>query len=195
MELKKYFSVCLIISTFFLLSLQAFAHSRPSTRCHWQTNRWGDRVRKCRTVYTNHSHRHHHSSSDDAVVAGVAAGAVVAGAVILAERCAPEVVEGNLSATERTLNELASTKEFATQTKFNSEVARIAEISDTKVQLSEYFKLVDVESSEDVAYFVGARDDEFGKYAASLEKNTNLDASLSNKVISSLVTSLKGNLK
>src|SRR5579859_6233922 len=44
--------------------------------------------------------------------------------------CAPEVVQGNVAATDRTLKAVVATPEFATATDFKAEVNRIAALND-----------------------------------------------------------------
>lgn len=146
------------------------------TKCHY--GYWGQKRCKtvCRTDYPSYPH-HHHSHHQ------------------VHMNCAPEVVSGNLAATERVLSDLIARPEFASEEKFKSEVVRIAKINDDKRKVSEFFKMVDVSTSEDIAHFIGAREEEYSKYTDSLIDNTDLSKDNAERVVESLVTSLKGNLK
>lgn len=187
--MKKTLAVGLLTT---IVTTQAFAHLREE--CRYRTNRWGDRVRICRTI--DH-HRHHHVDGDDVAVGAVIVGGALVGAgvVALADSCAPEVVKGNISATESALDKLAADEKFAGQKEFLDTVKAIKELKDEKKKIAALFALVDVDSQEDIAYFIGARKSEYAKYADVLEKNVNLDGQLSSEVVETLVTSLKGSLR
>lgn len=159
-----------------------------TTRCHYRTNRWGDRVSVCRQVYV----RTHHDGVADAVVVGAAAGAV-AGAI--ATTCAPEVVDGNITATERTLAKISESEQFADADKFNAFVKAIESEKDSQKKINAYFSLVGVETTEDMAYFVGARESELGEYADVLATKTELSAEQANVVVKELSSSLRGGLR
>lgn len=166
-------------------STSAYAHSR--TRCHTSYDRWGNANRICRTVH----HRHHRSDTDDAVVIGALAGAT---AGYLSSTCAPEVVNGNVTATDRALNEIASSEDFSKAVKFQDIVGQINTTTDTKEKMGLYFTLVDVEDSNEIAHFIGARDSELRSYAQKLEQNAELSAEQADLVVKKLVQTLKGGL-
>jgi len=159
-----------------------------TTRCHYRTGRWGQTTRVCRDVYVGSPRR----GSSDAVIIGATAGAV-AGA--LATTCAPEVVNGNVTATENTLAALSTSPEFAQADKFNSLVKTIESEKDVQKKVNAYFSLVGVETTEDMAYFVGARDSELTDYADTLAKNAELSAEQANIVVEKLSSSLRGGLR
>lgn len=165
------------------------AHTSYRKVCSYQYDGWGRRVKICRTEARNHHHRH--SRTGDVVagaVVGAAAGAMVAS-------CAPEVVDGNVNATEKVLMKLIAEPGFGGEEQFKKEVNRIAKIRDVKTKVSEYFKMVDVNTSEDIAHFAGARDEDYSKYADSLADNTGLSQDNAMKVVDSLIVSLKGSLR
>lgn len=166
-------------------STSVYAHSR--TRCHTNYDRWGNPHRVCRTIH----HRHHHSDTSDAVVIGALAGAT---AGYFSSSCAPEVVDGNVSATDRALNEIASSEDFSKAVKFQDIVAQINDTADTKEKMGLYFTLVDVKDSNEIAHFIGARDTELRGYAQKLEQNADLSAEQADLVVKKLVQTLKGGL-
>jgi hypothetical protein len=121
---------------------------------------------------------HHH----DGVAVGVA--------------CAPEVLEGNVAATDRTLATLSASPDFATATTFKAQVQRIAAIKAPDQRASEYFKLIGVDASnkEAVVEFMGARDVSSAQ-VVELQRSTQLSDAQANKVASTLQTALRGNLQ
>jgi|GEM_PF-7063053 5'-3' exonuclease len=160
-----------------------YAHSR--TRCRTTYDSWGNSRQVCRTV------NHRHSSSGDAIIIGALAGYT---AGIFASTCAPEVVNGNVSATDRALNEIAASKEFAKAEEFQFIVDQINQTKDTKEKMGLYFTLVDVKDSSEIAHFIGARDSELREYAQKLEVNADLSAEQADLVVTKLVQTLKGGL-
>lgn len=159
-----------------------------TTRCHYRTGRWGHTTRVCRQVYV----RTHNDDVADAVIIGAAAGAV-AGA--LATTCAPEVVNGNVEATQNILSDIAKSPEFEGADKFTSLVNAIESEKNVEKKINAYFSLVGVESTEDMAYFVGARDEELADYAEILATNTELSNEQANIVAKKLSSSLRGGLR
>jgi len=113
---------------------------------------------------------------------------------IIITSCAPEVVIGNVSATDNVLINLANSKEFTDATKFKTEVNNIVTTEDLEVKMAKYFQMVDVKTSEDIAYFVGAREEEYQKYESIITENLDLNSQQAEIVVKSLVTTLKGNL-
>lgn len=180
--MKKTIALAAVLAT---VTTSVYAHSQ--TRCRTTYDRWGNRNRVCRTVH----HRHHRSDTSDAVVVGALAGAT---AGLFASSCAPEVVDGNISATDRALNEVAASEDFAQASKFQSIVEQINNTKETKEKMGLYFTLVDVEDSSEIAHFIGARDSELREYAQKLEQNADLSAEQADLVVSKLVQTLKGGL-
>lgn len=185
--MKKSFAVFALSVMTTAMIQDAFA-GYYTTRCHYRTNRWGERISVCRQVYV----RTHSDGVADAVIVGATAGAV-AGA--LASTCAPEVVDGNVTATERTLAEISQSEAFADADKFNAFVKAIESEKNTEKKINSYFSLVGVETTEDMAYFVGARDSELGEYANVLATKTDLSAEQASVVVQKLSSSLRGNLR
>lgn len=180
--MKKTIALAAIFAT---VTTTVYAHSQ--TRCRTTYDRWGNSSRVCRTV----NHRHHHSDTGDAVVIGALAGAT---AGLFASTCAPEVVDGNVSATDRALNEIASSQDFSKAEKFQGIVDQINNTEDTKEKMGLYFTLVDVQDSSEIAHFIGARDSELREYAQKLEQNADLSAEQADLVVGKLVQTLKGGL-
>lgn len=110
--------------------------------------------------------------------------------------CAPEVVEGNVAATERTLRQLASSQDFAQATAFRSAVAQIGAIKSPTAKVAKYFSLIGIDSrdSRAVADFVGARDVR-AQWLSSLERTTALSSAQADTVARSLQTALRGSLQ
>jgi hypothetical protein len=110
--------------------------------------------------------------------------------------CAPEVVEGNVAATERTLKVIAATPEFASATQFKSTVAQIAAGKNQNAKVAQYFALIGVDAakSADVAEFVGSREIK-GQWLSSLERSTNLSSAQADTVARQLQTSLRGSVQ
>lgn len=166
-----------------MVSTSVLAHRQ----CRTRYDRWGNRVTRC------HSHtHHHHSDTADAVVAGAVIGAT---AGVLAATCAPEVMEGNATATDKALANLANSEAFAGAEKFKAMVAETAAVADTKTKIASYFALVDVTDATEMAYFLGARKDEFGKYGQILAEKADLSSEQAETVVNELVSTLKGNLR
>lgn len=114
---------------------------------------------------------------------------------VVVTTCAPEVLNGNIEATERVLGDLANSAEFANATTFKSLVSSIKAETDTQKKVDAYFGLVGVETTEDMAYFVGARDEELRDYAAVLASNAELSQPQAEKVATKLATSLRGGMR
>lgn len=116
--------------------------------------------------------------------------------VVVGAACAPEVLEGNVKATDRTLAGLAKSEQFAQATTFQSEVARIAKIQDAAEKSAAYFDLVGVDAtdSKQVVEFIGAREVS-GAQLVELQRNADLSAEQANTVASKLQATLKGGLQ
>jgi len=114
---------------------------------------------------------------------------------MLAQSCAPEVVEGNIVATDRVLNDLTTSSSFTNAEVFKKEVSRIAGIKDNATKMDAYFKLLDIEGATEVVQFIGARDEEIKDYASSLEKTAALSSEQAMEVAEALKKSLKGSLE
>ena len=124
--------------------------------------------------------RHHRGG--DSVAVGIA--------------CAPEVLQGNVAATDRILTTLASSSDFKGATQFQTEVKRIAALPKADERAAEYFNLIGVDASnkDAVVEFVGARDVKQSQ-VVELVRATGLTDAQANKVAASLQTSLRGDLK
>lgn len=109
--------------------------------------------------------------------------------------CAPEVVEGNTKATERTLNSLVKSADFADAKTFKAELARIAAMKNTADKTNNYLAMVGVnpEDSAAVVEFIGARDAK-GAWLNDLEKNSGLSAQQSEQVAKAVQSALRGGL-
>ena len=116
--------------------------------------------------------------------------------VVVGAACAPEVLEGNVKATDRTLADLAKSSQFAQAATFKSEVARIAKIQDAAEKSAAYFDLVGVDATDSkaVVEFIGAREVS-NSQLAELQRNADLTAEQANTVASKLQTALKGGLQ
>lgn len=175
----KKFSFLAVVTILF----STYAQARTS--CYYSYDRWGNRTRVCRT----HTYS---SSTSDSVVAGAIAGAT-AGLVL--SSCAPEVVEGNVTATDRVLLDLARQDDFKDAAKFQNLVETIVATQDTKEKMALYFTLVDVKDTTEIAYFLGARDNELAKYTQALEEKADLSSEQAQIVVNNLTTTLRGTLR
>lgn len=110
--------------------------------------------------------------------------------------CAPEVLEGNVAATDRTLATLAATPEFASATAFKAQLKKISAVKAPEARAAAYFKLIGVDSSnkDQVVEFVGAREVKASQLA-ELERATQLSGHQADQVASSLQKALRGNLQ
>jgi hypothetical protein len=109
--------------------------------------------------------------------------------------CAPEVVAGNVAATDRVLASLAASPSFQSATKFRGVVSTLAR-EKTAVKVDRYFALigVDARDSAAVAEFVGARDVR-GSWLTSLEKSTGVSGAQAETVARELQKALRGSLQ
>jgi hypothetical protein len=109
--------------------------------------------------------------------------------------CAPEVVDGNLKATDRTLSELAASSEFAGAVTFKAELHRIQGLA-PEMRITEYFKSVGIDAgnTEQVANFIGAREVQ-NENLAALKSNMKLSDQQARTLIQSLAVSLAGGLR
>lgn len=116
--------------------------------------------------------------------------------VIVGASCAPEVLEGNVAATDRTLATLASSPEFTSATTFKTTVKEIAAIKSADQRAAAYFDLIGVDASnkDQVVEFIGARDVK-GSQVAELEKSAGLSAAQAETVALKLQTALRGGLQ
>jgi len=164
----------------------AFAQSYR--QCTYHRDRWGNTYQQCRVVH----HRPHNPNTGDAVIVGAIAGAT---AGYLASTCAPEMVEGNLSATERALVEIANTEAFADAEKFQDIVDQVITTQDAKEKMGLFLTLVDVSDATEIAHFIGARESELSKYTQSLEARADLSSEQAQLVVEKMITTLKGGLR
>ncbi|HLE11185.1 MAG: hypothetical protein A2504_12555 [Bdellovibrionales bacterium RIFOXYD12_FULL_39_22] len=170
-----------------MLTSTAMAHHMTEYRCHTRQTYYGYE-RQCRTVTVSHHHGH-----DGDIIIGAIAGGIIGAAI--GSSCAPEVVNGNVAATDRLLGTLITSPEFAEQKEFNDKVASIINERSVEKKMNEYFALVDVKTTEDMASFIGARDEDMRKYADNLQKNAQINPDLSLKVVEKLSSELRGSLR
>lgn len=113
----------------------------------------------------------------------------------VSQACAPEVVDGNLKATDQVLNKLAASPSFAKAELFKSELQRIQALGPDE-RIAAYFKEVGIDpSNEDqIANFVGERSPQQSNIDA-LKKNMGLSDAQASQVISSLTQALAGGLQ
>jgi hypothetical protein len=110
--------------------------------------------------------------------------------------CAPEMVEGNVTATAKTLNALVATPAFANAKTFKSELAQVAALKDAGEQAQAYLQLAGIDSGDKaaVAAFIGSRDAK-GAWITDLQRNADLSNAQAEAVATSLQTALRGNLR
>jgi hypothetical protein len=110
--------------------------------------------------------------------------------------CAPEQVEGNVAVTEKTLNALAATPEFATAKTFKSELKQVAAIKDAGEKAQAYLQLAGIDSNDKaaVAAFIGSRDAK-GAWVTDLQRNADLSNAQAEAVSLKLQSALRGNLQ
>ena len=110
--------------------------------------------------------------------------------------CAPEVVDGNVNATERTLNEVVATPQFASATAFRAEIQSIAKLKNQNAKVTKYFALIGIDgsSNEAVANFIGARNIN-PEWITNLQRATQLNDQQADVVARRLQIALRGNLK
>jgi hypothetical protein len=115
---------------------------------------------------------------------------------ILNVACAPEVVEGNIAATQRVLSTLATSPEFKTASRFKSTTNAIAAERSADIKLTRYFALIGIDSRDSaaVADFIGARDVR-SAWVSSLESTTGLSPAQADTVARQLQTALRGSLQ
>ncbi len=109
--------------------------------------------------------------------------------------CAPEVVEGNVKATDRVLAGLSSSPEFSNASQFRSVVREIRDAS-ANARVARYFALIGIDSRDSaaVADFIGAREIR-GQWLSSLERTTGVSGAQADLVASKLQTALRGDLR
>ena len=108
--------------------------------------------------------------------------------------CAPEVVNGNIAATDRVLNDALSLSEFSNSEKFKAEMAVINN-SQANEKLEKYFSIlgIDPKNKEEVVQFIGSRkiDQKYiDKLGSSFEVSPTQAQSLAEKVQEALLGSL-----
>ena len=102
--------------------------------------------------------------------------------------CAPEVVNGNVAATESVLEGVLSSSDFQNETRFRTEVSRIEKLSPEK-KASAYIALV-VQDPKEITKFMGERDLE--AYLPYIETTTGLDRSKAATVAHAVSSALLG---
>jgi hypothetical protein len=109
--------------------------------------------------------------------------------------CAPEVVKGNVAATDRVLATLSASPEFSNAQQFKTVVSKIAR-EKTAAKVDRYFALigVDAHDSKAVAEFIGARDVR-GAWLSSLERSTGVSGTQAETVARELQKALRGSLQ
>ena len=107
--------------------------------------------------------------------------------------CAPEVLEGNVAAADRTL---ATSPSFASATNFRAAVKEISNVKAANERAADYFALigVDVANKDQVVEFIGARGVD-SKAIVELQRQTGLNDAQATQVATELQNALRGNLK
>ena len=110
--------------------------------------------------------------------------------------CAPEVVDGNVKATDRTLKTLAASSQFANAKTFKAQVSKISALKKSGEKANKYLALVgiDAHNSQAVVDFIGAREVK-GQWLNSLEKNSRLTSAQAETVARELQSVLRGGLE
>lgn len=110
--------------------------------------------------------------------------------------CAPEVVDGNMTATERTLKTVLASADFAQASQFKSLVSQISSLKNPSAKVAQYFALIGVDSRDSaaVAEFIGAREIK-SQWLSSLERSAQLTSAQADFVASKLQTALRGSLQ
>jgi hypothetical protein len=110
--------------------------------------------------------------------------------------CSPEVVQGNVAATDRVMSELIATPDFATAKTFKAEIAQVAKMKDSAERADAYMKLAGIDSAKKsaVADFVGSRNAK-GAWITDLQRNSDLTSAQAEAVALKLQTALRGNLQ
>jgi hypothetical protein len=110
--------------------------------------------------------------------------------------CAPEVVEGNVKATDRTLKTLASSSAFADAKTFKKEVARISSMKNNSDKTNNYLALIGIhpEDSAAIVEFIGARDIK-GAWLVDLQRNSGLSADQAEQAAKAVQSALRGGLR
>ncbi|MBY0472471.1 hypothetical protein K2X30_15000 [bacterium] len=108
--------------------------------------------------------------------------------------CSPEVVEGNVAATDRVLSDLASQPEFASASFFKSEIARMQALP-VEQRVHQYFQFAGINPNnvEEIAQFVGMRI-AAPKYVNALKANAGLADAQADRVVTDLSRALRGQL-
>lgn len=123
---------------------------------------------------------------------GYCGGDYVSGSVA----CSPEVVQGNVAATDRVMASIVASPAFATAKTFKSEIAQVAKIKDQAERADAYMQLAGIDSKNKaaVAAFVGSRDAK-GAWVTDLQRNADLTSAQAEAVSLQLQTALRGNLQ
>lgn len=110
--------------------------------------------------------------------------------------CAPEVVEGNVAATQRVLSSLAASPEFASASRFKTVINEIAAVRGDEARVARYFSLIGIDSRDSaaIADFIGAREVR-SAWLASLEAATDVTPAQADLIASRLQTALRGDLQ
>ena len=110
--------------------------------------------------------------------------------------CAPEVLEGNVAATSRTLNALARSSDFKDASAFRAKLAQISSAKSDSARMNRYLALIGIDANDSaaVAGFIGAREVR-GTWLTSLEKSTGLSAAQADVVAQQLRNALRGSLQ
>ncbi len=107
--------------------------------------------------------------------------------------CSPDMMESNVVKTDKVAKNFLKDEKFASQEAFIAILKNIQNLKNDEAKLKAYFSLVNVQNAADIAFFVGARDDEFDRYEANLVANTELDPALAKIVVAKMIKSLRGN--
>lgn len=127
---------------------------------------------------------------------GVVVGGATAGAGLLAG-CAPQTVENNLFATERSLLTLSQTTEFRQAYQFHSELKKADAIDNPVERMQQYYRLAGINPNNPRAIvdFLGERDFESSHYATNVMGNLDLNRDQAVLLLESVSSSIAGDLK
>lgn len=106
--------------------------------------------------------------------------------------CSPEVQESNIEATDRALGDL-SEQELRNERQFVA-LVRKARALPREQKLAFYFNLAGIQSQEEIAKFLGAREIE-PKYISAIAQSTGLSERNSQLVANKLVAAIIGQRK
>ncbi len=148
-----------------------------SSSSSWDSPSWRDRDTSW-SRDRRHDHDHDSSSSTSYVY------------------CAPETVNSNVKATDKTLKALSSSSTFSSAKKFNATVAKIAAWKNPNQKAAAYLDMVGIDAgnAKAVVEFLGAREAR-GSWLVELQKTSDLTEKQAEQVASAMQATLRGGLQ